>query len=55
MVGILKYGVGNIFSLSNIYNEKKIPHKFISSENDFEGVTHVYFLVLGPLIMPWRC
>ena len=47
MVGILKYGVGNIFSLSNIYNEKKIPHKFISSENDFEGVTHVILPGVG--------
>lgn len=47
MVGILKYGVGNIFSISNIYNEKKIPHKFISSADDFAGVTHVILPGVG--------
>ena len=47
MVGILKYGVGNIFSLSNIYNEKKIPNKFISVEDDFINVTHVILPGVG--------
>ena len=47
MVGILKYGVGNIFSLSNIFNEKKIPNKFISTEIDFLNVTHVILPGVG--------
>ena len=47
MVGILKYGVGNIFSLSNIYKEKKIPYKFISSRDDFKDVTHVILPGVG--------
>lgn len=47
MVGILKYGVGNIFSLLNIFEEKNIPCKFIISEDDFTGVTHVILPGVG--------
>tara|TARA_B100001057_G_scaffold495910_1_gene595984 strand:- start:151 stop:771 length:621 start_codon:yes stop_codon:yes gene_type:complete len=47
MVGILKYGVGNIFSLLNIFEEKNIPCKFILSENDFIDVTHVILPGVG--------
>jgi len=47
LVGILKYGVGNIFSLLNIFEEKNIPCKFIISEDDFTGVTHVILPGVG--------
>ena len=47
MVGILKYGVGNIFSLLNIFEEKNIPCKFILCEDDFIDVTHVILPGVG--------
>ena len=47
MIAILNYGLGNINSFANIYNNLDIPHKIVSNPTQLEGVKKIILPGVG--------
>lgn len=47
MIGILDYGAGNVQAIARIYNNLKIPNKFIRDIEDYNGVTKLILPGVG--------
>ena len=47
VVGIINYGAGNIFSVTNAFNHLGVSIRIVSGLDDMEGVTHVVLPGVG--------
>jgi glutamine amidotransferase len=47
MIGILDFGLGNISAFSNIYKKLGVPHRFVTSNNDLDGITKILLPGVG--------
>lgn len=47
MIGILSYGLGNVSSFLNIYDELNIPAIKVNTVNDLKNVTHIILPGVG--------
>lgn len=47
MIGIVDYGSGNIQAIKNIYKNLKLDCKFVSSPEDFDGITKIILPGVG--------
>lgn len=47
MIGIVKYGLGNIKAFGNIYNKLNIEFKYVETASDFDQVTKIILPGVG--------
>ena len=47
MIGIIKYGLGNVTAFANIYKKLDVPHKILRNKEDFQKISKLILPGVG--------